>query len=142
MREIILNKCYGGFDVSYEAYKLYAHKKGLDLYRYKSSFKDIKHIIYNKAKDDEDLFVSYFTKDFGDNVEISNEDYEKYLLNIREDKREDPILIEVIKELGEKASGRFGNLKIVKIPNDADFVLEEYDGIETLYYSKSKIYCK
>lgn len=142
MREIILNKCYGGFDVSYEAYELYAKKKGLDLYRYKSDFKDIKHIIYSKTEDNEDLFTSYFTKDFGDNVEISDEDYEKYILNIREDKREDPILIEVIKELGEKASGRCGNLKIVRIPNDVDFIIEEYDGIEILYYSKSKIYCE
>ena len=29
--KIILNKCYGGFGVSSEAYKLYAEKKGIEI---------------------------------------------------------------------------------------------------------------
>lgn len=32
--KIILNKCYGGFDVSDKAYELYTEKKGISLYRY------------------------------------------------------------------------------------------------------------
>ena len=34
MRKIILNKCYGGSDLSKKAYELYAKKKGLELYTY------------------------------------------------------------------------------------------------------------
>ena len=86
--------------------------------------------------------MTYFTKDFGNYVKISNEDYEKYHLYLREEKREDKTLIEVVEELGEEASGRFGNLKIVQIPDKAFYVIEEYDGIETLYYSKSEILSK
>lgn len=69
----------------------------------------------------------------GDYVEISNEDYKKYSLYLDEEHREDTILIEVVEELGEKASGRFGKLKVVEIPEDLDYVIDEYDGIETLH---------
>ena len=132
MKKVILNKCYGGFDVSKEAYMLYAKKKGLTLYLYESEFIN-KKFIYKKINNDDSIFRHYFTKDMGDNIEINNEDYEKYCLYLRDEHREDPILIEVIEELGEKANGRFGNLKIVEIPDDLDYVIDEYDGIETLH---------
>lgn len=132
MKKVILNKCYGGFDVSKEAYMLYAKKKGLTLYLYESNFVDRK-FIYKKVNNDDSIFRHYFTKDMGDNVEINNEDYDKYCLYLRDEHREDPVLIEVVEELGEKASGRFGNLQVVEIPDDLDYVIDEYDGIETLH---------
>jgi hypothetical protein len=132
MKKVILNKCFGGFDVSKEAYMLYAKKKGLTLYLYESEFVNRK-FIYKKVNDDNSIFRYYFIKDMGDNVEISNEDYEKYCLYLKDEHREDPILIEVVEELGEKASGRFGNLKVVEIPDDLEYVIDEYDGIETLH---------
>lgn len=132
MKKVILNKCFGGFDVSKEAYMLYAKKKGLTLYLYESEFINRK-FIYKKVNDDNSIFRHYFIKDMGDNVEISNEDYEKYCLYLKDEHREDPILIEVVEELGEKTSGRFGNLKVVEIPDDLEYVIDEYDGIETLH---------
>lgn len=132
MKKVILNKCFGGFDVSKEAYMLYAKKKGLTLYLYESEFINRK-FIYKKVNDDNSIFRHYFIKDMGDNVEISNEDYEKYCLYLKDEHREDPILIEAVEELGEKASGRFGNLKVVEIPDDLEYVIDEYDGIETLH---------
>jgi hypothetical protein len=44
--------------------------------------------------------------------------------------RNDPILIEVIEELGETANGSYAELKIVEIPDDINWVIQEYDGIE------------
>ena len=137
MRKIILNKCYGGFELSKKAYELYAKKKGLELYTYTQNFENGK--FKYEYSDSEDLFTTYFTKDFGNDVEISNEDYEKYSLYLRDEAREDKTLIEVVEELGEEASGRFGELKIVEIPENAFYLIDEYDGIETLYYSKSEI---
>ncbi len=139
--KIILNKCYGGFDVSKEAYMLYAKKKGLELYQYASDFVDIKKCIYKKTND-ETLFKNYFIKDMGDNIEISNEDYTKYNLYLDDEHRQDPILIEVVEELGDKASGRFGKLEVFEIPDNCYYEIDEYDGIETIYYSNSKIYEK
>lgn len=132
MKKVILNKCFGGFDVSKEAYMLYAKKKGLTLYLYESELIN-RNFIYKKVNDDNSIFRHYFIKDMGNNVEISNENYEKYCLYLNDGHREDPILIEVVEELGEKASGRFGNLKVVEIPDDLEYVIDEYDGIETLH---------
>ena len=137
MRKIILNKCYGGFELSRKAYELYAKKKGLELYTYTMTIENNK--CKYKYSDGSDFFIVYFTKNFGNNVEISKEDYEKYVLYLSETAREDKTLIEVVEELGKEASGRCGELKIVKIPNNAFFIIDNYDGIETLYYSKSEI---
>lgn len=136
--KIILNNCYGGFDVSKEAYMLYAKKKGLTLYLYGSDYIDRK-FIYKKVNDDDAIFMHYFTKDMGDNIEISNEDYKNYCLYLDDTYRKDLILIEVVEELGDKASGRFGNLKVAEIPDNSFYKIAEYDGIETIYYSESEI---
>jgi len=44
--------------------------------------------------------------------------------------RDDPILIQVVEELGEKANGMCASLKIVEIPDDVDWEISEYDGNE------------
>ena len=75
-------------------------------------------------------------------AKINDEDYEKYCLYLRGESRQDETLIEVVEELGEKASGRFGSLKVVEIPDNSFYIIDEYDGIETLYYSNSEIHIK
>ncbi len=131
-KKVILNKCFGGFGVSKKAYELYTKKKGLNLFCYECDIKDYRNHIYKYAKDD-NLFNHYFTKDFGDNVQISNEDYEKYSLYLDTRYREDPILIEVIEELGEEANNKYSQLKIVEIPDNLNYTIDDYDGIETLH---------
>lgn len=44
--------------------------------------------------------------------------------------RDDPYLIKVIKELGMTANGEFANLKIIEIPADVEWLVQEYDGAE------------
>ena len=45
-------------------------------------------------------------------------------------KRNDPILVEIVEQLGEAANGDFAELKVVKIPDDVQWQIEEYDGVE------------
>lgn len=131
MKKVILNKCFGGFGLSKEAYELYAKKKGISVFHYIQE--NLKKEIYTYATDDNRTFDFYFTKDFGDNVYISDEDFKEYFLNLDEKFREDKTLIEVVEELGEKANAFYSNLKIVEIPDDLDYVIDNYDGIETLH---------
>ncbi len=44
--------------------------------------------------------------------------------------RANPKLVECVEKLGEEADGNFAELKVVDIPNDVEWEIEEYDGIE------------
>jgi hypothetical protein len=44
--------------------------------------------------------------------------------------RDDPVLIQVVEELGKEAEDRYADLKIVEIPEDVDWYIHEYDGME------------
>jgi hypothetical protein len=47
--------------------------------------------------------------------------------------RNDPVLIEVVQELGsKKASCNYANLTIVNIPDDVLWEIDEYDGYESV----------
>jgi hypothetical protein len=44
--------------------------------------------------------------------------------------RDDAALIQVVEEMGSMANGSFAILKIVEIPNDVNWYIEDYDGDE------------
>jgi hypothetical protein len=48
-------------------------------------------------------------------------------------KRSDPDLIRVIETLGEKASGKCAKLEVIEIPDNVDWEIDDYDGIETIH---------
>lgn len=48
----------------------------------------------------------------------------------REIARHDPVLIDIVEQLGKKANGKYADLYIVEIPDDVKYVIEEYDGQE------------
>jgi hypothetical protein len=48
-------------------------------------------------------------------------------------KRNDPFLIQAIEEIGVNASGLdYSELKIVDIPSDVSWYVDDYDGMETI----------
>jgi hypothetical protein len=135
--KVILNKCYGGFGVSQEAYELYAKKKGIEIFFYKFECENDKPK-YRKTNTGISIFNTIFTKDFGDYVEMSDDNFEKYYLYLDKSHRKDPILIEVVEELGKSASGPFAELKVVNIPDDMEYEIDDYDGMETLHQKVEK----
>lgn len=44
--------------------------------------------------------------------------------------RDDPDLVAVMEEMGDRANGRFAKLKVVQIPHEVDWIIQEYDGVE------------
>jgi hypothetical protein len=44
--------------------------------------------------------------------------------------RDDPYLVKIVKEMGMAANGSHANLKIVEVPADVDWMVQEYDGAE------------
>lgn len=129
--EIVINKCFGGFGLSNKAVKRYYELKGQEVWFYKQTkykFKDGCDEYIKVDYNDENWFIYVCSKDFGDKI---REDIQEYFLYPEgKIERNDTILIQVVKELAQEANGRCSDLKIVEIPNDVEWEIEEYDGKE------------
>lgn len=130
--EIILNKCYGVFELSEKAYLKWAEKLGAPVYAYAFDFHENKYVkvghLNPKYRHKTYLFIDY--------GEYLPDDFNpKAVLTFEEKDRTDLCLIEAVKELGEEANGTHANLKVVEIPDElADkYVIDDYDGYETLH---------
>jgi len=53
-------------------------------------------------------------------------------------RRDDPKLVEVVEKLGCGSYGRHAKLKIIEIPEDIEWELSDYDGIETVHEQHRK----
>ena len=47
--------------------------------------------------------------------------------------RNDPNLIKVVESLGEEANGRFSCLKVIEIPDDVEWFIDDHDGVESIH---------
>lgn len=145
--KVVINKCFGGFSLSPKAIKRLAELQGRKCYFFKrSGFSEtdkygepLKH-----APADSMLFQAFDIPN-PDKVlaakkkwhemtmlekEASNKLYESHELTSRPEDRADPLLVQVVQELGEKANGACAALKIVEIPDGVEWEIAEYDGNE------------
>jgi hypothetical protein len=106
--KIAINKQHGGFGLSDEAFEALLKRKGIEFEMAESQFGHSNYYAKGHAGDDE-YFISQ---------------YEYY------GQRNDPDLIAVIEEFGKKADGFAASLRIVEIPDDVEWQIEEYDGLE------------
>lgn len=103
--KVVINKQYGGFSLSKESV-IRLREMGHEM--------ALKHPVYIGEK-------------FDDGSVLQNDNFDGYL---REIPRNDPMLIQVIEEMGDSANGFCATLRIIEIPDDVDFDVEEYDGLE------------
>jgi hypothetical protein len=61
-----------------------------------------------------------------------NAAYSRTVFHDRDIARDDPYLVAVVEELGDRANGRHAELKIVEIPAEVDWEITEYDGNEAI----------
>ena len=127
VQKIVINNCYGGFNLSEKGLTRYLELKGKNAFFYKYNFDSRKYTKVPRGKDD--FFSTCFTEDYGDIVSDS-EVNEDDIFSVRKINRADPDLISVIEELGEEANGHYASLKIIEIPSDVKWTIEEYDGLE------------
>jgi len=135
MTKIVVNRCYGGFGLSPMAQKMYLKLIGKDCYFYKQTKyehrDEIEEYVRTSMKEaTENSFVYTVTKDLGERTnKLPNDDF-WYDGNLE---RTDPILIQVVEKLGKKASDRLAELEVVEIPDDVEWEIDEYDGIESIH---------
>jgi len=51
-------------------------------------------------------------------------------LSVHDIPRNDPALIQVVEQMGEASWSMYSELKVIEIPNDVNWYIEEYDGQE------------
>ena len=132
--EIVINRCYGGFGLSYEAMMMWAKLKGMKLYSYASARDKGGHLDFDKYvpyhPGDKDVFCIHYSK----NPLTKRGDVRKSgYVSEHDIKRDDPDLVKVVRTLKKKADGEHAELKIVNIPDGTEWELDEYDGIESIH---------
>jgi hypothetical protein len=110
--KVAINTCFGGFGISNEAFEKLLARKGVEYQKVPAKWpiRGNDSDYYRVADDpDEQDYIS---------------EYDYY------ENRADPDLIAVIEELGEKANGWAAEIAIVDIPDDVQWHIHEYDGLE------------
>ena len=143
--KIVINAQYGGFGLSKLATEEYLKLKGKKSYFYSTEC-DGRKIYYKKIDSSfkEDIFTICFTKDLGESIngeEIPEKTWESCCFSAKAIKRTDKDLIKIVEKLKEKANTICSSLKIIEIPDNVDYEIEEYDGNECEDY-KPVMRCK
>lgn len=129
--KVVINDCHGGFGLSEAAIISYATRKGIELWPERS--KSGNYITWYTVPPEERVQpLEGFWMSHPEEVRKEhNERSSKERLSENDIARDDPDLIATIELLGEDVCrGRFSSLKIVKIPDDVEWEIEEYDGLE------------
>lgn len=109
MIKIVYNACHGGFGLSHEATMRYGELANLNLLH---------------VEGEHSLWDSHYYKD-------GIEDDDHYFTG-RDIERDDPILAQVVEELGDAANGDFARLAIRELEPGTRYRIDEYDGMETV----------
>lgn len=124
-KEVVINGCFGGFNLSHAAIMRYAELSGFKLYTYVNPPGDFRSYVPYDGK--EKAFIVHYTKQpVPEGGSPSDAEY----FSDRMIPRDDPNLVAVVKEMRGAANGMCAELVIVKIPSDVAFEIEEYDGSE------------
>lgn len=133
MKKVAINDCFGGFGLSPKATKRLAELRGRECYFYESSYGEGTHeyipLTDEQAFNDKHRFL-IMAFDVPNAHEINDNSLDKHSLYESDIERHDPLLIQVIEELGKEANGSHSKLTIVEIPEDVNYEIEEYDGME------------
>jgi hypothetical protein len=133
--KIVINTCFGGFGLSSAGIRAYLARKGKQAYFYEnprySGGIDFKTWVL--VSEPGPSWFTTFTKDHG--LLLRDEQAQEALsdgsyFSYNDIDRNDPDLVAVVEELGEKAAGRYAALSVVEVPDDADWYIAEYDGSE------------
>ena len=108
VRHIVINRQHGGFGLSWDAQIEYLNRAGIAY-----------TLVDRESRDD--------TIRFGQEIKLANGDDWNDCHDIA---RDDPILVDIVREMGNDANGGFSNLRVVKIPGDVEWAIDEYDGLE------------
>jgi hypothetical protein len=128
--KIVINSCFGGFGLSEKAMMRYAEIKGITLYPEKQ-FSITTY--YTVPKNQRTPELKDWRAASSEERKAYNTAYKQESIYDGDMSRTDPILIQVVEELGKEANGMFANLKVVEIPDGIEYEIDDYDGQESIH---------
>ena len=136
IQRIVINCKHGGFNLSEAAIRRYLELKGVQVWveDRKGTYMSLGPLYWlvppgpHRAKYDPSpeawASMSHAER------QAHNKLLESQLFYGRDVARDDPLLVQVVEELGDAANGKYAELKVVDIPSDVEWTIEEYDGAE------------
>ena len=105
-RDVVINTQHGGFGLSRDAQIAWLERS---------------QTVYSLAARDD----RHSTERYGPLIMVKGKHwYDKDIA------RDDPVLVALVRELGPAVNGEHARLKVVRIPADVDWQIEDYDGKE------------
>lgn len=132
MIKIVINKCHGGFGLSEKAMVRYAEIKNIPLFIEKDKFGHNTYWTIPKEKRIGFLKDIEWYSASDDKRKLSNELYSKNTISYMNIERTDPVLIQVVEELGQEANDQHSYLAIEELPKGTKYRIMEYDGAESI----------
>ena len=130
--KVVINRCYGGFGLSHDAFMRYFEIKGITVYPEQST-DNWKFWTYWTVKPEDRIESkegkAFYVMSIEDRIAYNKAHSEQTVYD-RDIARHDLALVQVVEELGDKANGIHAELTIVEIPDDVKYTIEEYDGNE------------
>ncbi len=139
MPKIVVNRRHGGFSLSPEATRHFAHLSGTPVVEEVPHFGGFTTTYWTALRDDprraeyEVLSSHEWWSLTEEERERQNALYRELTVDIRTKDRTDPHLVETVETLGEQANGKFAKLEVVEIPDDVDWEIDNYDGLERIH---------
>ena len=111
--KVLVNRCYGGFRLSDKAYERLI-ELGIPCLAWSGNGTEVR-VIYKREEHEQGLFGRYWDSWTSDSKNRTN-----------------PLVIQVVEELGVEASAYISNIEVVEIPDYIDWTIGDYDGYETV----------
>lgn len=110
MAKIVINTCFGGFGLSEKAFEMLLNRKSIPFEKQDSGYSLIGPDYYQPGHlGDKDYYIS---------------EYSYY------ENRADSDLVAVVEELQKDANNWASELKVVEVPDDVEWHINEYNGLE------------
>ena len=130
MRRVVINSCHGGFGLSHDAMLRFAEIKEIDIYPEKGKWDMWTYWLLPENKRVKSKSNDEFYEMSIPERQAYNALCEAQTLYDRDILRDDPALVQVVEEMGKEAASRHDNLNVIEIPDNVEWQIEEYDGME------------
>lgn len=133
--KIVINKSICGIGLSPIGLKEYLKRKGKKCYFYFLDMRELKKekkcVLHKGIPEERSMnrtTIFYLTKDFGEVVDLRR--CRNYVFHPMMIERNDKDLVSMVESLGQKVCLPYAHLKVVEIPDDVKWEIEDCNGVE------------